>query len=302
MPVNAGHEFFEVEKKYLSARNPDEKIFWLEEMIRKAPKHKSSEKFVSELKIRLRKLRDKAETARKKGGSKKGIRKEGYQVLLIGKTNSGKSSLLGKLTNAKPKISGNMFSTKEAELGTMEYEGAKAQIIDMPSTGSEHFDYGILHGADCLLLVVDKLEDLEDLKPYAEKNRGHKLIVVNKIDMLDDNERRKLQERCKSKRLKDFVLVSCFEDEGILMLKKMIFEKMNVVRVYTKEPGKLASKEPMVLGERSSVKDAAEKILKGFSRQIKETRVTGPSAKFANQKVGLTHILKDGDVIEFHTR
>jgi ribosome-interacting GTPase 1 len=50
----------------------------------------------------------------------------------------------------------------------------------------------------------------------------------------------------------------------------------------------------------STVDDLAKKIF--FSGvKIKETRVTGPSSKFPNQTVGLKHILKDKDIVEFHT-
>ena len=76
---------------------------------------------------------------------------------------------------------------------------------------------------------------------------------------------------------------------------------MGVIRVYMKEPGKAATTIPAVLPVGSNVKDVAEGIFHGFFRTVRETRVTGPSAKFANQKVGLTHVLKDRDVIEFHT-
>ena len=48
------------------------------------------------------------------------------------------------------------------------------------------------------------------------------------------------------------------------------------------------------------LKDVAEKIFHGLSDNIRESRVTGPSSKFPNQKVGLNHILKDKDIIEFH--
>ncbi len=49
-------------------------------------------------------------------------------------------------------------------------------------------------------------------------------------------------------------------------------------------------------------RDAAEEILKGFSKRVKDTKITGPSGKFKNQRVGLSHVLKDLDVVEFHTR
>jgi ribosome-interacting GTPase 1 len=68
-----------------------------------------------------------------------------------------------------------------------------------------------------------------------------------------------------------------------------------------KEPGKAPSQIPLVLDIGSTIRDAAESILKGFSKRIKESKVTGPSGKFPNQKVGITHVLKDRDVIEFHT-
>ena len=77
---------------------------------------------------------------------------------------------------------------------------------------------------------------------------------------------------------------------------------MNVIRVYMKEPGKPISSQPMVLPKGSSVRKVAESIYKGFSKQITETKLTGPSGKFSNQKVGLEHILKDKDVLEFKTR
>jgi uncharacterized protein len=80
-----------------------------------------------------------------------------------------------------------------------------------------------------------------------------------------------------------------------------MFREMEVIRIYTKEPGKPKTPEPIVLPQGSTVKQAAEKILKGFSQKIKETHLTGPSSKFPNQKVGLSHILKDKDIVEFHT-
>ena len=58
----------------------------------------------------------------------------------------------------------------------------------------------------------------------------------------------------------------------------------------------------MVLKDGSTVRDVAEGIYKGFSLKVKETRLTGPSGKFPNQKVGLNHEVKDKDVVEFHCR
>src|SRR3989344_4812846 len=133
MPVNAGYEYFNAEKKFSIAKTPEEKVAALEEMISAAPKHKSSENFVSELKNRLRRFQEKQEKAKSTGKTtRKSVKKEGYQCVLVGLPNSGKSSLLTKLTNAHPKISENPFTTKFPEIGTMHYEGVSIQIVDLP--------------------------------------------------------------------------------------------------------------------------------------------------------------------------
>jgi len=302
MPINAGYEYFNAEKKYFAAKTTEEQIACLEEMIRAAPKHKSSENFVAELKNRLRRLMEKQEKAKKvKSAGKKGIKKEGFQVALLGFTNSGKSSLLAKLTNAHPQISPNPFTTKSPEIGTLSYQGIKAQIVDLPSIGSENFDIGIANTADSILIVVESISDIEKISSILHKASGKQLIAISKCDLLNSEQLRKLEETIKSRKL-NAVPISTINNYNIEALKYLILKSMNVIRIYTKEPGKSPTKEPSVLPINSTVKDAAESIRKGFSLTVKETRITGPSSKFPNQKVGLEHILKDLDIVEFHTR
>jgi len=301
MPINASHEFFSAEKEYLSAKSLDDKVYWLEEMLRTAPKHKSSENLLKELRTRLGKFREKAEKARKKSGGKKGIRKEGFQFALMGKTNSGKSLLLSRLTNASPLVASYDFTTRAPEIGTFYFEGVHAQVIDLPSLGSENFDVGIANTADCLLIVVESLDELSEIEKSLSRTRGKRFVVVNKIDKLNESELRKLNARMKSKKVFG-VVVSAKTGDGILDLKAKMFAVMGVIRVFMKEPGKRKKDRPMVLKKGSTVRDVGEQIYKGFSKTISETRLTGPSGKFVNQRVGLNHKLKDLDVVEFHTR
>lgn len=301
MSTNQGPEFFAAEKKYLSAQTEEERIFWLKDMIHNFKKHKGSENMLANLKTRLIKLEEKKEKNKKVGkSSKKGIKKEGYQCVLLGLTNSGKSCLLSKLTNAQPIISPNPFTTKEPSIGTMYYEGYKVQIVDSPSIGSENFDIGLVNTADCLLIIVDSLDDLEKVNLAISKAYGKKIIVLNKIDRLTENEKRILRDKIKSKKINGF-MVSCFSEEGLKELKEAIVSSTGLIRVYTKEPGKQSTGIPVTLPPGSTVRDIAESILKGFSQKVKETKITGPSSKFPNQKVGLNHILKDRDIVEFRT-
>lgn len=301
MPINAGYEYFNAEKEYLNAQKLQDKIYWLEEMIKRAPKHKSSENFVAELKQRLKRFQEKSEKLSKKSGGKKGIRKEGYQFVLVGKTNSGKSLLLSKLTNALPKVAEYQFSTREPELGTFVFQGAKAQVVDDPSIGSEYFDVGLANNADCLLIVVDNLEEISEIEKFIPRAKGKKIVVINKIDLFDNNEKRKLVDKVRSRKING-VIVSALNGDGIVDLKEKMFSVMDVVRIYLKEPGKEPKGEPLVLKPGATIKDVAEGIRKGFYLTISETRITGPSGKFPNQRVGMTHVVKDRDVVEFHTR
>ncbi len=53
MPVNAPIEYYKAEEKYRLAKTRDEKIRYLEEMIRLLPRHHGSEKMLAQLKKRL---------------------------------------------------------------------------------------------------------------------------------------------------------------------------------------------------------------------------------------------------------
>jgi len=299
--TNQGPEYFTAEKNYLNSKTAEDKIYWLGEMIKNFKKHKGSEKMLAELKKRLIRFEEKAEKNKKKSAGRKGIRKEGFQFVLIGKANSGKSSLLKALTNANPLIVDYPFATSKPELGTFSFFGVSAQIIDMPSIGSEGFDIGIVNTADCLIFVVEDLIDINEIEEIAKRNHGGRIIVLAKGDRFDNNEMRKVKDRIRSKKIEGLV-VSAEGGEGIDELKGKMFSKMGVIRVYTKEPGKVKAEKPIVLKAGSSVHDAAEEILKGFSLKVRETRLTGPSGKFPNQIVGLSHKLRDLDVVEFHIR
>jgi len=301
MTVNAGPEYFSAEKKYFAAKTIEDQLFWLEEMIRAAPKHKSSESFVANLKQRLKKLQEKQEKAKKSGKSnKKGVRKDGFQCVLVGLPNSGKSSLLAAITNAKPRITEHPFTTIIPEIGSMNFHGVKAQIVDLPSIGSEFFDIGIINTADLVIEVIENISDLEKLSPFLARKVGKTFIVITKTDLLNSEQLRKLEATIRSKKL-NALPISTINRLNLEQLKEQIFKSMNSIRIFTKEPGKPRTEEPIVLPINSTVHTVAEKILKGFSKKVRETRVTGPSSKFPNQKVGLSHILKDQDIVEFHT-
>jgi len=290
--------------KFLSAQTPEERLEALEEMIRECPKHKSSENMLANLKTRYKKLKAQLVKQKKsKKGRKEGIKKEDLQVVIIGKTNSGKSSLLKLLTNASPEISAVDFTTKFPIIGMMSFSGTNIQLVENPAFESEFYDRGLPHSADTILIIVDKLEQTSELLEYLNNSRhpGKRLIVFNKIDLLSEEQKRKLEATLKSKKY-NFSLISARTREGIEELKEKLFKTFDKIRIFTKEPGKEKSERPIILNPDSTIKNIAEKILKGFSKNIRQTKIWGPSSKFPAQIVGLNHVLKDLDVVEFKTK
>ena len=300
--TNQSPAYQQANGRFLSAQTPEEKLDALEEMIRECPKHKSSENMLANLKTRYKKLKKELVNNKKsKKGKKTGIKKEDMQAIIIGQKNTGKSSLLKALTNAEPLIATYDFSTKQPIIGIMNFAGTQIQIIENPAIGSEYYDRGIPYTADTIIIIVDKLEQIPEIESKIERIKGKKIIVFNKIDLLSYQELRKIESTLKSKKY-NFSLISTITKEGIEEFKEKLFQTFDKIRIYTKEPGKETSSKPIIMKPNSNVKEAAEKILKGFSKRIKETKIWGPSSKFSGQKVGLKHELKDLDVVEFKTR
>jgi uncharacterized protein len=302
MPINVNDpEYVKAEKEFYDANSSEEQLIALKKMISHMPKHKGAENLRQQLTTRRKKLEADIVKKKKLGkGVRQGVRKEDLQVVLVGKSNSGKSFLMTLLTNAKPEVAEYKFCTKEPVVGMMESCGVLIQMIENPAFGSEYYDKGLPHTADVILVVVDNFEDLKEIFEVLKIHKNKKLVVFNKIDLLEESEKRKLKARMESEKY-NFILVSCLEGFNFEDLKKKIFSCFDVLRVYTKEPGKEKTSKPIILKPGAVVFDAAEKILKGFSKKVKETRIYGPSGKFLGQKVGLKHELKDLDVIEFKT-
>lgn len=305
MPINASYEFGNAEKQFYSAQTDEEKLAGLEEMIKTMPQHKSAEALRKNLRTRYKKLKEDvaSKKKRKKGSQNKvAIKKGDMQAVLVGLTNSGKSSILKVLTNANPLIAPYGFTTQNPEVGIMNYETCPIQIVDMPAIGADSFETGIINTSDTAIIVVDKLEDIDAVRKVLDKFGGKQIIVLNKIDLLDNNSKRKLNETLRTKKY-NFVMISCRTLEGINELKEKIFKSFDKIRVYTKQPNKQQhDNDPVIMPPKSTVAEVARIIFKGKTDLVKRARIWGPSSKFGGQEIGLKHELKDKDVLEFATK
>lgn len=86
-------------------------------------------------------------------------------------------------------------------------------------------------------------------------------------------------------------------------LKKRIYDKLSLIRIYPRR--KSAKKElqdgekgePMIIKAGSTVAKVCEKIHKDLKKEFKYATIIGRSVKFPNQRVGLDHVVIDGDMI-----
>lgn len=297
--TNQSPQYKKTEANFLAAKTNKDKIYWLEEMIKECPKHKSSEKMLANLKTRRKKLLEKIKGAKKmsRSSGRAGIKKEAMQAIILGKTNSGKSSLLSLLTNAQVVISPIVFSTKQPVIGMMDYNGVLIQLIEVPAIESEYYDKGLVNTADTILILINEIEDLNDIEKSLQNVRGNKIVLFN---IKDDIDKRKLEATLKSKKINS-IIINTKTKENIEQLKETIFSSFGKIRIFTKEPSKEKSKKPMIFNPNSTIGDVAKKVLKNLSA-IKQTKIWGPSSKFPGQIVGLQHKLKDLCVVEFKTR
>ncbi|MCK4714869.1 MAG: TGS domain-containing protein, partial [Candidatus Aenigmarchaeota archaeon] len=134
-----------------------------------------------------------------------------------------------------------------------------------------------LHNAEVMLYEKTGLEDIED---FLEESTAYKKCLV----------------------LTNGTFKTELKKVGFSSLMDRIWNVLGLIRVYTKEPGKNKTGEPLVFGKDSTVKMVGRKIHKDFIRKFRFARVWGKSAKFDSQMVGLSHHLEDGDVVEFHLR
>lgn len=149
-------------------------------------------------------------------------------------------------------------------------------------------------------VLIRSTVDQDEFIDCIQENKKYMpaIIVLNKMDLISKEELDKMK-----KKLDIDIAVSGHSMVNLDKLKDLIFQRLELIRLYLKEPGKEADmKEPLIIFKDSSIKDVCEKLHREFVSKFKFARVWGKSAKFGGQKLSLSHVLKDNDVLELHIR
>jgi len=326
VPANLPPQYYEADKRFRNAKEVDDKIAALQEMLGIMPHHKGTDKLQASLRARIAKLSQESErklaTARRAGFL---VRREGAgQVVFAGPANTGKSQLLAALTGASPEIAMYPYTTQTPLPGMMAYKDIQIQLVDTPPLGHRSVRVllsSVLRIADVIALVVDlglepvsqveyTLGELEEshilprgaspAETAAEGTYIRKMMIIgNKNDLPGAYGHLKLLTENYGARFR-VSGVSALEGEGLPDLAEALYDTLEIIRVYTKAPGQKADmSEPVILRRDATVGEAAEAIHKDFKRELKYAVVWG-SGRFQGQTVSKGHVLRDGDVVEFH--
>lgn len=325
MPANVTPEYEKAEQRYRQATTEADRLVALQDMLAAIPKHKGTEKMQADIKRRLSQLRkDQQKTSHSKGPDPFHIPKSGAgQVVLIGPPNTGKSSLLAATTNAEAKVADYPFTTIVPQPGMWLKDDVKIELVDAPPITPEHVPTGLmgtLRNSDLVGVVVESGEaaldqvemvlgvlqsrgltlrtrPLREL-PSADASQRAGLIVANKADLTGNDACETLRELYAG--VMDVVAVSARTGQGLDVWFKRLWELLDRVRVYSKQPGKPPDlKNPFTLPAGSTVADLARLIHRDLTETMKFARLWGHS-RFDGQPVHKTEVLQDRDIVEIH--
>lgn len=159
-------------------------------------------------------------------------------VGIIGMPNAGKSTILSRITNAKPKIADYPFTTLQPNLGLVRSYDEEFLVADIPglisgaSEGCGLGDRFLKHIERCnvLLHVIDATaQDVmnnyniirKELLQYADSlTQKKEIIVLNKIDAIEPDE---LERKSALFLGKEVIHISCFTGENIDAIIKALF-------------------------------------------------------------------------------
>lgn len=148
-------------------------------------------------------------------------------------------------------------------------------------------EYG-LHNADVVFredISVDQFIDV------VEGNRVYlpAIFVVNKIDLINSENL-----------LLPFAYIPISAEKGYNLekVKEEIYNKLDFINIYTKRKGEKADiEEPLIMRRGTTVADVCERLHRDLKKDFRYAIVWGKSVKHDGQRVGLEHVLADGDIV-----
>ena len=246
------------------------------------------------------------------------VRREGAaQVALVGAPNAGKSSLLQALSDIQIKTGDYAFTTLRPVPALTRIGGVLVQLVEIPGLiegahedrGGGRALLGVLRNADAIVYCRSASELPSSLdvvlgEVAAAGIEKRAVLALTKADELSAAElERAVGDACgeSPQAVEAVVPVSVLDDESLDRLRETIWGLTGLIRVWPRRDGR-ADDEPFALPTGATVAELADRIHHEVGRSCTGGRVWGTSARFDGQRVGRSHVLADGDVVEVLAR
>ncbi len=151
---------------------------------------------------------------------------------------------------------------------------------------------------NCHVQIKEDISEEELISFVAGKAQYiNAIAALNKIDLNENYG--KIADRLEKESKIEVVSISATEMINLDGLKDAIYDNLNIMTIYLAPKGGSKAGNPMIVRKSSTVGDVAKKLHTEIVDELKCAQIVGRSAKFPNQKVGVTHILEGGDTITF---
>jgi small GTP-binding protein len=149
-----------------------------------------------------------------------------------------------------------------------------------------------IHNAN---VVIRENIDIDQLIDVILGNRKYipAIVVINKIDLADEYALRKCNEK-----FPDASLISADKKVHMEELKEKIYHVLGFINIYLKKQGQPPDmKEPLIVRSGSTIGDICDKLHRDIRNRFRYAQVWGDSAKHKGQRLGIDHMLLDGDIL-----
>ena len=238
------------------------------------------------------------------------IKKETPQFLVIGATNSGKSTLINSLTNANIPVGDYPFTTTEPQLGSMIHENIKFQLIELPAVYEDCWEHdrstlALVYSTDCLIILVRTIKEYNTILKELEKQN-----VVPIKERMKDGFVQMSPRNVPTLIIYDVNIdqlpsaqLKMVPTQRTDLIKKAMFEIINPVRIFTMNAFNEIEEQPVIFyKDQVTVEDVVQKVKRKQAEIFKDAVVLegGPAGR--RKRVGNTYELSDNDVIHltFH--
>lgn len=205
---------------------------------------------------------------------------------------------------------------KQKDIIESELRGFGIRINQEPPNVSiaKHSKGGVIINSTVPLKKISNNEIMAALNEYRIFNANvvirEDITIDQFIDVLEGNRAYVpavyVLTKCdlaKGKLPAEYIQISADDQKSIEKLKKEIYEKLDLINIFTKRRGEKADlEEAMVVRNGITIGGVCERLHRDLKKNFRYALVWGKSVKHPGQRVGLNHRLADGDIVQIVKR